>query len=115
MLHGDPARKIPACVHCHGAALTGVAPAMPGLLGLPRDYLIGAARRLADRQAARRAARLHGADRAAADAEDIGAVAAWLAAQPMPAQREAGRRRCPLPLPMPCGSGSKEPHDERRA
>ena len=24
---------------CHGAALTGVAPAIPGLLGLPRDYL----------------------------------------------------------------------------
>ena len=38
---GDAARKLPACIACHGAALTGVAPNVPGLLGLPRDYLIG--------------------------------------------------------------------------
>ena len=38
---GDAARKLPACTACHGAALTGVAPNVPGLLGLPRDYLIG--------------------------------------------------------------------------
>lgn len=31
---GDPARKIPACTICHGAALTGVQPHVPGLLGL---------------------------------------------------------------------------------
>ena len=30
---GDAARGIPACSSCHGAAMTGVAPAMPGLLG----------------------------------------------------------------------------------
>src|SRR5205085_8948132 len=28
---GDPARNIPACRACHGEALTGVAPAVPGL------------------------------------------------------------------------------------
>lgn len=38
---GDPARQLPACVACHGAALTGLAPHVPGLLGLPRDYLNG--------------------------------------------------------------------------
>ena len=38
-LQGDAARKLPACASCHGAALTGVQPATPGLLGLPRDYL----------------------------------------------------------------------------
>ncbi|MEO6852500.1 MAG: cytochrome C, partial [Rhodoferax sp.] len=30
---GDATRQIPACVQCHGAALTGVAPNIPGLLG----------------------------------------------------------------------------------
>jgi cytochrome c553 len=36
---GDASKNIPACVQCHGAALTGVMPATPGLLGLSRDYL----------------------------------------------------------------------------
>ena len=39
VLSGDAARSVPACVQCHGAAMTGVAPNVPGLLGLPRDYL----------------------------------------------------------------------------
>ena len=36
---GDAARGVPACTQCHGTRLTGVAPDIPGLLGLPRDYL----------------------------------------------------------------------------
>src|SRR5512133_1978316 len=36
---GDPARELPPCQQCHGEALTGAAPHVPGLLGLPRDYL----------------------------------------------------------------------------
>src|SRR6185295_10976567 len=36
---GDTNRDIPACATCHGETLTGVAPAVPGLVGLPRDYL----------------------------------------------------------------------------
>ena len=36
---GDPARSIPACNDCHGVAMTGRAPFIPGLVGLPRDYL----------------------------------------------------------------------------
>ena len=36
---GDAARHVPACVACHGSAMTGAAPFVPGLLGLPRDYL----------------------------------------------------------------------------
>ncbi|HJT50297.1 MAG TPA: cytochrome c4 [Nitrosospira sp.] len=38
--HGDPARDIPACVECHGKDLMGIAPFIPGLLGLPRVYII---------------------------------------------------------------------------
>ena len=37
--HGDPARKIPACSSCHGSQLTGVEPSIPGLVGLPYDYI----------------------------------------------------------------------------
>jgi cytochrome c553 len=36
---GDPDREIPACSDCHGRALMGNAPFIPGLLGLPRAYL----------------------------------------------------------------------------
>jgi cytochrome c553 len=36
---GDAARKVPACVSCHGGAMTGMEPAIPGLLGLHADYL----------------------------------------------------------------------------
>ncbi|NJS37341.1 MAG: cytochrome C [Brachymonas sp.] len=40
-MRGDPAKGIAACVSCHGANLLGVQPAIPGLLGLPRDYVAG--------------------------------------------------------------------------
>ena len=36
---GDPATGIPACTACHGKALTGMQPAMPGLVGLPAYYV----------------------------------------------------------------------------
>ncbi|WP_457443920.1 c-type cytochrome [Roseateles sp. P5_E4] len=38
---GDAARRLPACTACHGERLTGTQPAIPGLLGLSRDYLNG--------------------------------------------------------------------------
>ena len=85
VLDGDPARAIPACVQCHGQALTGTMPGIPGLLGLPRLYL-----------ASQLGAWLTGDRRALApdcmaevgrklNHEDIQAVAGWLSAQPMPA------------------------------
>ena len=36
---GDAAREIPACVKCHGSTLTGMVPAVPGLLGLRPTYI----------------------------------------------------------------------------
>ena len=36
---GDVKRDIPACSDCHGDALMGVEPFIPGLLGLPRAYI----------------------------------------------------------------------------
>lgn len=103
VLSGDASKKVPACVACHGKALTGVAPSIPGLLGLPRDYLN-----------AQFGAWKNGSRHAAAPdcmaqiisrltVEDISAASAWLAAQPVPAQ--------PIPapsatekLPILCGS-----------
>jgi cytochrome c553 len=102
--HGDPARKIPACVACHGPTMTGVAPAMPGLLGLPRDYVIGqfGAWRSGQRRAAPPDCMAQITERLTN--EDISAVAAWLASRPIPPSAKPVEQ-VPLPLPMLCGSG----------
>lgn len=102
---GDSSKKIPACVACHGQTLTGVAPGIPGLIGLPRDYInsqFGAWR--------------NGVRKAKApdcmalitqklSLEDIQAASSWLAAQTVP------QGATPLPasaatpqLPLSCGS-----------
>ncbi len=102
-LRGDADRQVPACVQCHGPALTGVQPGTPGLLGLPRDYLN--AQLGAWKTAQRRA---HAPDCMATIAgrmsvEDVSAVAAWLAAQPLPAVTRPAAALPALP-PMECGS-----------
>lgn len=99
---GDPSRKVPACTACHAASLTGMEPAIPGLLGLPHDYIssqFGAwtngLRRSAAPDCMAQIAKL-------LTPEDISAVAGWLASQapgsatPQPASAE--------PLPMACGT-----------
>jgi len=103
VLQGDAGRKVPACVACHGQALTGVAPAIPGLVGLPRDYInaqFGAWKNKV-RQArapdcmAQVAARLTG--------DDVAAVSAWLASQRVD---DAARPATALPAPLPLACGS---------
>ncbi len=100
---GDAARKLPACSSCHGSALTGVLPATPGLLGLPRDYLAGQLG--AWRNGERRA---HAPDCMAqvvqtlADS-DISAVSSWLASQPVPPGAKPAAA-LPAPAPLRCGS-----------
>jgi len=101
--HGDKARALPACASCHGGALTGVLPATPGLLGLPRDYLsaqIGAwkagSRRAAAPDCMAQIAR-------ALVPEDIGAVSAWLASRPVPANPDAVAAAGSDP-PLRCGT-----------
>lgn len=99
---GDGARGLPACVQCHGPAMTGLQPAVPGLLGLPRDYLNSqlGAWQTGQRQALApdcmaRVARMLSAD-------EVSAVSAWLAAQPLPANARAVKS-LPQPLPLKCG------------
>lgn len=100
---GIKERQIPACAACHGAALTGVQPAIPGLLGLPRDYLN-----------AQLGAWINGVRKARAPdcmatiahkltPEDINAASSWLSAQPVP-HDAAPAAAPPAPLPLACGS-----------
>lgn len=101
--HGDAAKNIPACIACHGSALTGVSPAIPGLLGLPRDYL--AAQFGAWRNGTRHAAAPDCMHKIATQlsTDDIGAVAAWLSAQPVPAGAKPATA-LPAAMPLTCGS-----------
>lgn len=101
-LAGDAARGLPACTKCHGEALTGVQPAIPGLLGLSRDYLIA---QLGAWQTGVRRARAPDCMRDIArrlTPEELGAISAWLASQPVPAGAKpaAGPAQ---PLPVACG------------
>jgi len=100
---GDSAKNIPACTACHGDALTGTTPSVPGLLGLPRDYInsqfgawqIGARRATAPDCMAEITRRM--------TSEDISAVAAWLAAQRVP-QGSLPKSWTIEKPPLDCGS-----------
>jgi cytochrome c553 len=100
---GDPAKKIPACVACHGDALTGVAPAIPGLIGLPSDYInaqFGAWKNKVRRAAAPDCM----ADIAGKLSEaDVAAVSGWLSKQPPDAAARPATSIA-MPLPLNCGS-----------
>lgn len=99
---GDPARKLPACAACHGAQLTGVEPDIPGLVGLPYDYIsaqLGSWRThtramVAPDCMATIASRLGEAD--------ITAVSAWLATREVPADAHAQAPGTVKP-PLACG------------
>ena len=106
--HGDAARNIPACVSCHGAAMTGVNPSIPGLLGLPRDYLNS---QLGAWKTGQR--RAHAPDCMADIAQqltpdDVSAVSAWLAAQPVAAGGKPART-LPAAMPVRCGGVAEVP------
>nr|WP_326539324.1 c-type cytochrome [Pseudorhodoferax sp.] len=100
---GDAARGLPACVQCHGAAMTGVAPNVPGLLGLPRGYLNGqlGAWRTGQRKALAPDCMAHVVERLQDD--DVAAVSGWLAAQPVPADAKPAAQ-APGGNTLRCGS-----------
>ncbi len=104
VMQGDPTRQLPACVQCHGPRMTGVLPNVPGLLGLPRDYLnaqLGAWR--ADKRRAHAPDCMAEVVRRLAP-EDIEAVSTWLASQPVPADgKPAARLASSAGLPV-CGT-----------
>jgi cytochrome c553 len=103
---GDSARNLPACMECHGAALMGVNPAIPGLLGLSRDYLQAQLGRW--KTGERRA---HSPDcmakiTAQLTPDDVTAVSAWLAAQPVESNAKPAANAA-KPLPMSCGAAER--------
>ena len=100
---GDAVLKVPACMACHGQRLTGALPAIPGLLGLPRDYIN--AQFGAWRNGTRRA---HAPDCMATIAgrlslADVAAVSGWLASEPMPDDANPAPDVV-RPMPLACGS-----------
>lgn len=99
---GDAVRKLPACTACHGERLTGTQPAIPGLLGLSRDYLNGQLG--AWRSGQRRAKEPDCMARIAkilTEAE-INAVTQFLAGQALPADPHPAPA-LDAPAPMRCG------------
>lgn len=104
---GDKALNVPACNSCHGRRLLGVAPAVPGLLGVSQDYLTA---QLGAWRAGVRAA-------AAPDCmgelvrrmrrEDLNAATTWLASQvvPEPADPDTSFENPPA---LQCGSMTRE-------
>ena len=106
VLKGDAARRIPACVQCHGSVLMGVTPAIPALIGMPRDYLnaqLGAwrtgNRHTFEPDCMAQIAKL-------LNPEDISALSQWLAALPVPAGAKPAARLSEA-LPMNCGGVSE--------
>jgi cytochrome c553 len=103
---GAPDRQIPACVACHGASMAGRLPAMPGLLTLPHDYLVG------QLGAWRTGLRHAKAPDCMADIskrltpEEISSVARWLSAQTLPTGTKPADEGT-QPLPLRCGSGEQ--------
>lgn len=99
---GDAARRLPACVQCHGEKLTGVQPFVPGLLGLPRDYLNGqlGAWRSGQRHAVAPDCMAQVAK--GLELEEINAISHWLAAQALPPGSKPAER-LPAALPLQCG------------
>ena len=109
VLQGDSARQIPACVQCHGQAMTGVLPATPGLLGLPRDYLNAqlGAWRTGQRQA--QAPDCMKAVVAQLSDDDINAASSWLSAQTVPVNSHAVAQRpalAPGAVAVVCGTSA---------
>ena len=105
---GVAARQIPACNACHGTALGGREPGIPGLLGLRADYI--SAQLGSWRNGVRRAQPPDCMKVIATTLKEpeIAAVSAWLASQPgnanAPSVVAAG-----MPLPLDCGSQQFHP------
>ena len=99
---GDPARQIPACAACHGGQLTGVQPNIPGLVGLPYDYLSSQLGSWRTKPRATVAPDCMAEVANRLDASDITAVASWLASREPPADMHAQPAGSVNP-PLACG------------
>jgi cytochrome c553 len=100
---GDASRGVPACQSCHGTALTGMEPGIPGLLGLRASYIsaqLGGWRygtRTADAPDCMQIVAGHLSE------DDVKSVAAFLAMQAAP-DNPAPVGKGTYALPFGCGS-----------
>jgi len=100
---GDTSKGVPACIACHGSALTGMEPGIPGLAGLRSTYIVAQLTRwrIGERHATepdcmrRIATRLSDSD--------TSAVAAWLSQQPPPKNPSPESSNL-VRMPFACGS-----------
>lgn len=100
---GDASRGLPACAACHGKSLTGVEPAIPGLIGLYPPYVSA---QLGAWHAGRRHAMAPDCMREVAlklTPSDVAAVTAYLVAQPLPADPKPAAAGSLGKLPIDCG------------
>jgi cytochrome c553 len=99
---GVPGKRVPACIACHGAELTGREPGIPGLLGLRADYV--SAQLGAWRYGVRTALAPDCMQFVASSLTEpeVAAVAAYLASLPVSGARPA-KQGGPR-LPLACGS-----------
>jgi len=103
---GDPAKNVPACAACHGEALTGMLPAIPGLIGLHSDYINA---QLGHWRTSTRVAQAPDCMREIAQRlspADASAIARWLASLPGTATTLPAPES-PKKLPLECGSQAK--------
>lgn len=100
---GDAAAGIPACSACHGADLTGLAPGIPALVGLPAEYVVAqfGAWRSGVRTA--KAPDCMGDIARALDPRDVRIMATWLASQGHAEPRAPAPAGTFLP-PRACGT-----------
>lgn len=99
---GDAGLKLPACESCHGLHLTGVEPNIPGLVGLPYDYVSSqlGSWRTGTRASAAPDCMAQIANRLTPG--DITAVSAWLASQ-QPAPDAHAQDAGTVKPPLTCG------------
>ncbi|MDR7333625.1 c-type cytochrome [Roseateles asaccharophilus] len=99
---GDAARRLPACTACHGERLTGTQPALPGLLGLSRDYLNGQLGAWRSGQRRAQAPDCMADIAKALTPAEINAITQFLAGQPMPTDPHPAAALA-APAPVRCG------------
>ena len=102
---GDKQLDLPACAQCHGQALTGRLPAIPGLLGLPRDYLVAQVGAWNNGQRHAREPDCMQSIARRLSAADLYAVSSWLALQSVPLHARAVAPDAQA-LPLKCGSAA---------
>ena len=103
IMNGVPERGVPACSLCHGPALVGMEPGIPGLLGLKPTYIT--AQLGAWRYGTRTALAPDCMQQVASSLTeaDVTAVAAYLSSLPAPSD-SAPMPRGTLVTPLACGS-----------